>query len=460
MAKPRRAPAAPKIPERNVDFPEKAMGLFRPAPYKVMYGGRGGGKSWSFVRAGLVLGTRRKLSILAAREYQKSISDSVHKLVCEQIQALGLQDFYRTTNSKVFGINGTEWTYAGVRTNTRSIKSMEAIDIAMMFEAVHASKSTWDILLPTVRRDPPHGPFGEGSEVWTEFNPELATDYTYKYWVGDPPTGTWAEEINYWDNPFFPERLMSQATDLKRRDYQDFLHIFGGKTVQILPGAIYAKEILKAVAEGRVSPHVKPLREYPSIVTFDLGSADMCCLTAWQQIGTDHHCYMSYGNVGFDMGHYIDYIQDVSKPKYDGPDKMLPPTEIWLPHDGSTRTIATHKTPYHQVKKAFPNAKVRTVRRIPNIAIGINYQRSLFPRMSINEIGAADYLNGLRHYQYGVDDDGNRTRVPKHNWASHWADSGRTYAEGLKDDTNAAEEAPVVKAVALPQGPVGQRWMG
>ena len=74
----------------QVTFPTAYKELFRPHRYKVYYGGRGGGKSWQFARALILLGFDRKLRILCTREIQRSISDSVHKLLTEQIDALGL----------------------------------------------------------------------------------------------------------------------------------------------------------------------------------------------------------------------------------------------------------------------------------------------------------------------------------------------------------------------------------
>ena len=76
--------------EIPADFPAKALPLFMPCAYKVMHGGRGGAKSWAAARALLILGAKKKLFILCAREIQKSINESVYKLLCDQIRAMGL----------------------------------------------------------------------------------------------------------------------------------------------------------------------------------------------------------------------------------------------------------------------------------------------------------------------------------------------------------------------------------
>src|SRR5437868_3350028 len=107
----------------NAEFPEKLQYLFKPKRYKVAHGGRGGSKSWGFARALLILGVQRALRILCARETQKSIADSVHKLLSDQIPILGLSNFYTVTKTSIVGINGTEFIFAGIRQNVGNIKS-------------------------------------------------------------------------------------------------------------------------------------------------------------------------------------------------------------------------------------------------------------------------------------------------------------------------------------------------
>ncbi len=105
--------SATLAPKLRVQFPKKAKCLFQPAPYKVFYGGRGGSKSWDFVRALLALGSKRKLMILCTREIQNSIDESVFKLICDQIEAMGLQDHYQPYDQEIRGTNGTRFVKIG-----------------------------------------------------------------------------------------------------------------------------------------------------------------------------------------------------------------------------------------------------------------------------------------------------------------------------------------------------------
>jgi hypothetical protein len=65
------------------------------------------------------------MRVLCAREIQKSMKDSVHKLLSDQIASLGLAGHYQVLNDEIRGRNGTEFVFAGLRHNVDSIKSKE-----------------------------------------------------------------------------------------------------------------------------------------------------------------------------------------------------------------------------------------------------------------------------------------------------------------------------------------------
>ena len=186
-------------------FPSKLKFLFEPHRYKVAYGGRGSGKSWSYARALLMMGAEKPLRVLCTREVQKSIKQSVHTLLKDQIQALGLGEFYEVVENAIRGKNGTEFNFAGLATNTvESIKSFEGVDIVWCEEAQNISKRSWDILIPTIRKP--------ASEIWVTFNPYMDTDDTYKRFIINKPNNARIEKVNYTDNPFFPKVLDRKRT--------------------------------------------------------------------------------------------------------------------------------------------------------------------------------------------------------------------------------------------------------
>jgi phage terminase large subunit len=198
----------------------------------VFYGGRGSGKSWSVARALLLLGYEKPMRILCAREIQRSISDSVHKLLCEQIDAIGLSGAYTITRDAIRCTSGTEFIFKGLRSNPQEIKSTEGIDICWVEEAAAVSADSWDILIPTVRKP--------NSEIWLTFNPLDESDPTYQRFVLNAPEDALVRKVNYDENPYFPDVLRREMEWLKARDYESYLHIWEGEVRKHSNAVIFA----------------------------------------------------------------------------------------------------------------------------------------------------------------------------------------------------------------------------
>ena len=215
----------------RVEIPHKiAECLSIPSRYKVLYGGRGSGKSWSVARYLLAIGMGRKVRVLCARETQKSIADSVHKLLSDQIYALGLDGFYEIQKAAILGKNGTEFLFSGLR-DAASLKSFESIDICWIEEAQAVTEDSWSILIPTIR--------APNSEIWVVFNPRVESDPTYQRFVVAPPDNCRIAFVNYWDNPWFPTVLKDEMEALRRKSYHQYLHVWEGKCVIDPEDAVY-----------------------------------------------------------------------------------------------------------------------------------------------------------------------------------------------------------------------------
>lgn len=217
----------PEAPKRSLgrprfQLPRKLMPLFRPMRYKVLHGGRGGTKSWGVAKVLLLMAARKKLRILCARELQVSIADSVHKLLCDQIGSdPWLSSRYDTTkNSITCTVTGSEFLFAGIRNNVTKIKSMEGINIVWVEEAEKVSDNSWQVLIPTIRRN--------GSEIWVTFNPDLKTDPTSKRFLENPPPNAWVQKMGWEDNPWLPQELIDEKDYLYRVDPEAAAHVWGG----------------------------------------------------------------------------------------------------------------------------------------------------------------------------------------------------------------------------------------
>lgn len=405
-----------------IEFPQALEWIFQPARYKIAYGGRGSGKSWGFARALLVQGAAKPLQILCAREIQKSVADSVHRLLSQQIEAMGLGDFYAVQNNNIRGRNGTEFTFAGLRHNINSIKSVEGTDVVWVEEAQTVSKASWQTLIPTIRKP--------GSEIWVSFNPELDTDETYQRFVRDPPPGAVVRRINYSDNPWFPGVLRAELEQLRDKDHDAYLWIWEGHTKQVLDGAIYAQEIRAATAEQRFTR--VPYDAAKPVATFwDLGRADMTSIWFAQQVGFEYRLIDFYQNRGHALGHYLKVLQE--RPYVYG--------TCWLPHDAKHELLASDRTIEQQIKDTG-----RTVKIVPNLRVaeGINALRTIFPRCYFDADKCADGLNALRRYRYAVNaETGQWSREPLHDDASHASDALRYFALAMQDGADDGWSKPL-----------------
>jgi phage terminase large subunit len=202
------------------EFPAAFMPLFRPARYKTYYGGRGSAKSWSFARALVLKAAAKRLRVLCAREWQNSISESVHRLLADQIEALGLSDRYEVQQQGIYGVNGSEFLFVGVASNPLKLKSTEGVDICWVEEGQKVSATSWEILTPTIR--------ASGSEIWISFNTDLLTDPTYQRFVLNPPPDCIVVKVNFDSNPWFPEELARERLYLQRVDPDAYANVWLG----------------------------------------------------------------------------------------------------------------------------------------------------------------------------------------------------------------------------------------
>lgn len=188
-----------------------------PVRYRMAHGGRGSAKSHSFCRALLLKSAERALRIGCYREVQKSIRDSVKRLLDDTIRAM-VEDgdipkgFFASTDTEIRSALGGLFIFSGLKSNPDAVKSTEGLDLAVVFEANKVSQTSWDLLIPTVRQP--------RSEIWGEWNPEDPADPVDAMFRGKdgPPPGSIVREINWRQNPWFPDVLRSDMEFDARRD--------------------------------------------------------------------------------------------------------------------------------------------------------------------------------------------------------------------------------------------------
>lgn len=192
-----------------------------PARNKVLYGGRASSKSWDAAGFAIYLAKTYKLRFLCTRQFQNKISESVYALLKIQIERFGFQSLFKITdNSIVCLTTGSEFIFYGLARNIDEIKSLESIDVCWLEEAHLLTRSQWEILEPTVRK--------EHSQFWIIFNPKLATDFIYQRFVIHTPPNTIVQQINYTDNPFLSSTMRDVIDNARYEDLDEFEHIYLG----------------------------------------------------------------------------------------------------------------------------------------------------------------------------------------------------------------------------------------
>lgn len=393
--------------EVKAEFPAKLQFLFQPARYKVAHGGRGSAKSWGFARALLIQAAQKPLRVLCTREVQRSIKDSVHKLLSDQIEGLGLGKLYDILATEIRCKNGSEFIFAGLSTQTvESIKSFEGIDVVWVEEAQAVSKRSWDVLTPTIRKP--------GSEIWVSFNPELETDETYRRFVLTPPVGAVVAQLNWRDNPWFPPELEAERQDTLKRDPDSYDNIWEGVPRRSVSGAIFAKEIDRAYLEGRV----RPVPYDPKLkvhTVWDLGWNDSTSILFVQKSPTEIRV--------------VDFIEDSHRTldEYAAMIKL----RLWnfgthyLPHDGDAKEFRTGKT-----AREILSTQLGAVQIVPNIGVeqGIKAARMLFGQVYFDETKAQPLLEHLKRYRRNIPTTTDEPTSPVHDEHSHAADAYRYLA--------------------------------
>ena len=401
-------------------FPSKFQFLFEPCRYKVAYGGRGSGKSHSMARALLITAANEPLRVLCTREVQRSIKNSVHQLLSDSIQALGLGQFYEVLESEIRGLNGSLFVFTGLATNTaESIKSYEGIDRVWCEEAQTISKKSWDILIPTIRKP--------NSEIWVSFNPALDTDDTYTRFVVNPPENVKVVKVNWQDNPWFPQVLEDERQHSLKTN-PDYANIWEGDCKAAVDGAIYSNEIREAQEGNRITtvPYDPMMKVH---VVMDLGWNDSMSVILCQK--------------GISDLRIIGYIEDDHRTldSYSAQLKNLSYNwgTMFLPHDGQSKDFK-HGISAEEIMKKL-GWDIRIVPKA-DIESGIKLARMNFHRIYFDK-SAQRLVECLKNYRRSINSATNEPGAPLHDEFSHGADAFRylcTSIESMKNESWSKEK--------------------
>jgi phage terminase large subunit len=364
-------------------------------------------------RALLLQASNKPLRILCAREVQRSIKQSVHTLLNDQIQALGLGPLYEVLETEIRSRSGSSFSFTGLATNTvESIKSFEGCDIVWVEEAQTVSKKSWDILIPTIRKP--------NSEIWVSFNPNIDTDDTYTRFVVNPPENAKVVKINWQDNPWFPQVLEDERQHSLKTN-PDYANIWEGDCKAAVDGAIYSNEIREAQENNRITtvPYDPMLKVH---VVFDFGFNDSMAIILCQRGVSDIRI--------------IKYIEDNHRTLDSFSSEIRSLNYNWgtmfLPHDGKSRDYKSGLSAEDIMRK-----QGWTVRIVPvsSIESGIKIARMHFHKCYFDK-SAQRLLECLKNYKRSINSSTNEPGAPLHDEYSHGADAFRYMATSVEQMKN------------------------
>lgn len=212
----------------QIQTPPWAVPLLKPARYKGAYGGRGSGKSHFFAELMIeehIMNAKRRS--VCVREVQKSLGQSVKRLLELKIEALNAGSYFEVQDAVIKSKRGDGLIlFQGMQNHTAdSIKSLEGYDCAWVEESQSLSQNSLDLLRPTIRKP--------GSELWFTWNPRQATDPVDTLLRGlTPPKDAVVLPVNFDDNPWFPNVLKDEMEYDQRRDPDKYMHVWRGEYVR------------------------------------------------------------------------------------------------------------------------------------------------------------------------------------------------------------------------------------
>lgn len=214
------------LTQLTIQTPRVFKPLLANARYKGAHGGRGSGKSNFFAEAIIERCILAKTNVVCVREIQKSLAQSVKKLLEVKIEKMGVGHLFEVQEAVIKAKNGGLILFQGLQNHTAdSIKSLEGIDIAWVEEAQSLSQRSLDLLRPTIRKP--------DSELWFSWNPSKETDPIDALLRGEtPPPDSIVVQANYQDNPWLPDVLKDEMEYDKRRDHDKYAHVWLGEYLQ------------------------------------------------------------------------------------------------------------------------------------------------------------------------------------------------------------------------------------
>lgn len=392
----------------RVRVPGKLAPVFTgEADYRCSWGGRGSAKTRTFAKMAAVWGLKYAREgtgvIVCGREFQNSLDESsLAEVKAAILSEPWLAERYDVGERYVRTRCGrVDFAFAGLRHNLPSIKSKSNIRLLWVDEGEPVSEHAWSIAIPTVRE--------EGSEVWVTWNPEREESATNQRFRISPPPRWKGAEMNWTDNPWFPDRLdRARLADRDARPEQ-YAHIWGGDYVTVVEGAYYSKAIAEAREQGRIGfvnrDPLMAVRAY-----WDIGGtgarADATSIVVCQFVGREIRVLDYYEAVGQELGEHLHWLRSRGWER----------AGCVLPHDGANHEKVYRVTYESEIKRAGFDVRVVRNQGPGAASLRIEAVRRRFPQVHVNEATTEGLMKALGWYHEKRDENRGIGLGPEHDW--------------------------------------------
>lgn len=406
----------------QIALPPKLIPVFAGrADVRGAYGGRGSAKTRSFAKMAAVRGYEHGAVgesgiIVCGRQFMNSLEDSSLEECKRAIEDEPfLSAYYELGDKYIKSRDGRiSFSFAGLDRNIASIKSKGRILLLWVDEAEPVTDLAWDIVIPTLREEAEDW----NAELWVTWNPARKNAAVEQRFRGKDNPLIKVVELNWRDNPKFPDKLNRQRLLDQEERPDQYGHIWEGEHVSALSGAYFAAHLREAREQGRIGRvPPDPLLTYRVFV--DIGGtgakADAFAMWVCQFVGMEIRVLDYYEAVGQPLATHISWLRS----RGFTPEKA----GIWLPHDGETNDKVHDVSYASSIREAgYP------VTVIPNQGKGaamarIEEARRLFPSMWFNQATTQPGLDALGWYHEKRDQARNIGLGPEHDWSSHGADA-------------------------------------
>ena len=233
-------------------------------PIKVAVGGRGSGKSIGFGDIFTMKMENEGADIYCLREFQDSITDSVHKVFKGSINERLKLKGWDIQETRIIAPNGARTVYKGANRNPDAMQSAQDFKYSWFEEAHRASQSSIDKLLPTIIRTP-------GAECWFSANPQSSADpfsqrFLVPYLADLYRDGIYEDDmhiivfVNWRDNPWWNEAQENlRRLDEEKLSRKKYEWIWEGRFNDTMEDSIIQDEWVEASIDAHIKLGFEPI---------------------------------------------------------------------------------------------------------------------------------------------------------------------------------------------------------